>query len=106
VTNQNQRIEIQSYVDYYSFIPILESNEDRNMRRPGTPTAQLGELYTEYDDLLDTLDMLNSQFKPQNRFHIMKRNELKRQVQVIFEKLADVHEKIADYAFVIMRGDV
>ena len=76
------------------------------MRRPGTPTAQLGELYAEYDDLLDTLDILNSQLKAQNRFHIMKRNELKRHVQVIFEKLADVHEKIADYDFAIMRASV
>jgi hypothetical protein len=76
------------------------------VRRPTTPLAQLRELYAEYDDLLDTLEILESQLKLQSRYNIVKRNELRRKVHAIFEKLADVHEKIADYDFVIMRGVV
>jgi hypothetical protein len=91
-------------IDFNSFIMILESNGDRNVEIPVTPSAQLIALYAEYDDLLDTLDILQSKLNAQSRYNIFKRNELRRKVHVICEKLADVHEKIADYDFVIMPG--
>ena len=74
------------------------------MGRPVTPSAQLRELYCEYDDLLDSLDILESQLKSQSRYHIIKRKELRTKVHYIFERLADVHEKIADFDFVTRSG--
>jgi hypothetical protein len=95
---------LQLYNDYR--IEREAISTDRNVRKPVLPSAQLWELYAEYDDLLDTLEILESQLKLQSRFNIVKRKELRRKVHAIFEKLADVHEKIADYDFVIMRGYV
>jgi hypothetical protein len=74
--------------------------------RPVTPSAQLIALYAEYDDLLDTFDRLESKLNAQSRYKIFKRRELRRKMHAICEKLADVHEKIADYDFVIMPGGV
>ncbi len=76
------------------------------MRIPVTPSAQLIALYAEYDDLLDTLDALESELNAQSRYNIRKRNELRRNMRATFEKLADVHEELADYDFVILPSGV
>jgi hypothetical protein len=76
------------------------------VRSPVTPSTQLIALYAEYDDLLDTFDILESKLNALSRYNIFKRNELRRKVHAICEKLADVHEKIADYDFILLPGDV
>jgi hypothetical protein len=67
-----------------------------------TPSAWLAALYAEYDGLLDTLESLQVQLKSQGRLNQMKRCELRRKVHSVCEKLADVHEQMADFDFVIM----
>ena len=67
-----------------------------------TPSAWLAALYAEYDGLLETLESLQVQLKSQGRLNQMKRRELRRKVHSVCEKLADVHEQMADFDFVIM----
>ena len=67
-----------------------------------TPTALLTALYAEYDGLLDSLESVQLQLQPQGRSNEMTRGELQRKAHDICEALADVHEKIADYDFVVM----
>lgn len=72
--------------------------------RKVTPTALLTALYAEYEGLLDSLESVRSQMKSKGCKNEMKHIELRRKAHEICEALADVHEKIADYDFVIMRG--
>jgi hypothetical protein len=87
-----------------SISELKEINVVANRSKMVTPTALLTALYAEYDGLLDSLELVQSQMKSQGcseeRMHI----ELRRKAHEICEALADVHEKIADFDFVIMRG--
>ena len=67
-----------------------------------TPTAMLAALYAEYDGLLDSLELVQSQMKSKGRNNEATRDELQRKAHYICEALADVHEKIADYDFIAM----
>ena len=67
-----------------------------------TPTAMLAALYAEYDGLLDSLELVQSQMKSKGRNNETTRGELQRKAHDICEALADVHEKIADYDFIAM----
>ncbi|MGZ4926496.1 MAG: hypothetical protein ACXV4B_08610 [Halobacteriota archaeon] len=79
---------------------VMKIPTDTNMRGTATPSALLAALYAEYDGLLDTLESLQLQFKSQGRLNMMKRNELRRKLHAICEKLADVHEQMAIFDFV------
>ena len=65
-----------------------------------TPTAQIVELYAEYDDLLDALEAVQLQLQSESCRNQITHAKLRMQMHGICEALADVHEKIAD--FVIM----
>jgi len=65
-----------------------------------TPTAQIVELYAEYDDLLDALEAVQLQLQSESCRSRITHTKLRMQKHDIREALADVHEKIAD--FVIM----
>jgi hypothetical protein len=67
-----------------------------------TPTAQLTALYAEYDGLLDALEVLHRKLTPISRHNPLTRYKLRRQKNDLCEALADVHEKIADFDFVLM----
>ena len=67
-----------------------------------TPTAMLAALYAEYDGLLDSLECVQSQMRSKGCSNGVMRVELRKKIHEICEALADVHEKIADYDFVIM----
>jgi hypothetical protein len=67
-----------------------------------TPTAQLTTLYAEYDCLLDALEVLQRKLTSIRRYNPLTRCKLRRQRDDLCEALADVHEKIADYDFVVM----
>lgn len=78
----------------------MKISTDTNLRGMATPSALLAALYAEYDGLLDTLESLQLQLKSQGRLNVVKRNELRRKLRAICEKLADVHEQMADFDFV------
>lgn len=67
-----------------------------------TPTAQLTTLYAEYDGLLDALDVLQRKLTSIRRYDPLTRYKIRRQKDDLCEALADVHEKIADFDFVLM----
>jgi hypothetical protein len=67
-----------------------------------TPTTQLTALYAEYDGLLDALEVLHRKLTPISRHNPLTRCKLRRQKNDLCEALADVHEKIADFDFVLM----
>lgn len=80
---------------------VMKIPTDTNLRGMVTPTTLLAALYAEYDGLLDTLESLQLQLKSQGRLNMMKRKELRRKLHAICEKLADVHEQMADFDFVV-----
>jgi len=65
-----------------------------------TPTAQVVALYAEYDGLLDTLKAVQLQLKSKRCNNQITLSKLRIQIRGIYDALADVHEKIAN--FVIM----
>jgi|GEM_PF-3282503 len=65
-----------------------------------TPTAQIVELYAEYDDLLDALESVQLQLQSESCRNQITHTKLRMHMHGICEALAAVHEKIAD--FVIM----
>jgi hypothetical protein len=67
-----------------------------------TPTSLLAALYAEYDGLLDALDAVQQKLRSKQRFCALARGKLRRQRHHLCEALADVHEKIAEYDFVVM----
>jgi hypothetical protein len=67
-----------------------------------TPTTQLTALYAEYDSLLDALEGVQRKLTATSRLSPLKRYKLRRQRDDLCEALADVHEKIADFDFVLM----
>jgi hypothetical protein len=67
-----------------------------------TPTALLTALYAEYDGLLDSLESVQLQLKSKDFSNERTRSQLRNEVHNICEALADVHEKIADFDFVVM----
>jgi hypothetical protein len=67
-----------------------------------TPTALLTTLYAEYEGLLDSLESVQLQLKSKDISNEITRSELRNKVHDICEALADVHEKIADFDFVVM----
>ncbi|MFZ0925433.1 MAG: hypothetical protein WCE82_08905 [Halobacteriota archaeon] len=67
-----------------------------------TPATQLTALYAEYDGLLDALEEVERKLKSTSRLNPLTRNKLRRQRDNLCETLADVHEKIADFDFVLM----
>jgi hypothetical protein len=67
-----------------------------------TPTAQLTTLYAEYDGLLDALEVLQRKLTSVQRYNPLTRCKLRRQRDDICEALADVHEKLADFDFMVM----
>ena len=66
-----------------------------------TPTTQLTALYAEYDGLLDALEVVHRKLTI-SRHNPLTRYKLRRQRNDLCEALADVHEKIADFDFVLM----
>jgi hypothetical protein len=79
---------------------LKEINVVANRSKMVTPTALLTALYAEYDGLLDSLESVRSQLKSKG---CKNEKTLRRKAHEICEALADVHEKIADYDFVVMR---
>ena len=67
-----------------------------------TPTTELTALYAEYDGLLDALEVLRRKLTPISHHNPLTRYKLRRQKNDLCEALADVHEKIADFDFVLM----
>lgn len=67
-----------------------------------TPTALLTALYAEYDGLLDSFEPVQLQLKEKGACNETTRRELQRKIQGICGALADVHEKLDDFDFVIM----
>jgi hypothetical protein len=67
-----------------------------------TPTALLAASYAEYDGLLDALEAVQQKLRSKRRFRALARRKLRRQRHDLCEALADVHEKIAEYDFVVM----
>jgi len=67
-----------------------------------TPTTQLTTLYAEYDGLLDALEVLQRKLTSIRRYNPLIRCKLRTQRDDLCEALADVHEKIADFDFVLM----
>jgi hypothetical protein len=85
-----------------SISELKEINVVANRSKMVTPTALLTALYAEYDGLLDSLESVRSQLKSKGCKNEMMHIELRRKAHEICEALADVHEKIADYDFVVM----
>jgi len=67
-----------------------------------TPTAMLTALYAEYDELLDALDAVQRELHATGCLHACARKKLQQQKHELCEALADVHEKLADFDFVVM----
>jgi hypothetical protein len=67
-----------------------------------TPTALLKALYAEYDGLLDSLESVQLQLKAKCSYNETTRRKLQLTAHSICEALADVHEKLDDFDFVIM----
>jgi hypothetical protein len=67
-----------------------------------TPTTQLTALYAEYDGLLDAMEVLHRKLTSISRYNPWTRYKLRKQRDDICEALADVHEKIVDFDFVLM----
>jgi hypothetical protein len=66
-----------------------------------TPTTQLTALYAEYDGLLDALEVVHRKLTI-SRHNPLTRYKLRRQRNDLCEALADVHEKLSDFDFVLM----
>jgi hypothetical protein len=66
-----------------------------------TPTTRLTALCAEYDDLLDALEVLHRKLTSVSRLKPLTRYKLRTQRNDLCEALADVHEKIADFDFVL-----
>jgi hypothetical protein len=66
-----------------------------------TPTTRLIALYAKYDDLLDALEVLHQKLTSVSRLKPLTRYKLRTQRNDLCEALADVHEKIADFDFVL-----
>ncbi len=66
-----------------------------------TPTTQLTALYAEYDGLLDALEVVHRKLTI-SRHKALTRYKLRRQRNDLCEALADVHEKLSDFDFVLM----
>jgi hypothetical protein len=67
-----------------------------------TPTALLTALYAEYDGLLDSFESVQLQLKAKGSSNETTRRELQLAAHSICEALADVHEKLDDFDFVIV----
>ena|GEM_PF-5521425 len=67
-----------------------------------TPATQLTALYAEYDGLLDALEEVQRKLASTSRLNPLTRSKLRKQRNDLCEILADVHEKIADFDFVLM----
>jgi hypothetical protein len=66
-----------------------------------TPTTQLTALWAEYDGLLDALEIVHRKLAI-SRHNPLTRYKLRRQRNDLCEALADVHEKLSDFDFVLM----
>jgi len=67
-----------------------------------TPATQLTALYAEYDGLLDALEEVQRKLASTSCLNLLSRSKLRKQKNNLCETLADVHEKIADFDFVLM----
>jgi hypothetical protein len=67
-----------------------------------TPTSLLATLYSEYDGLLEELEAVQRELQAKPGWHLLASRTLRRQRFDLCEALADVHEKIADFDFVVM----
>jgi hypothetical protein len=67
-----------------------------------TPTSLLATLYAEYDGLLEELEAVQRELQAKRGWHLLASRTLRRQRYDLCEALADVHEKIADFDFVVM----
>jgi hypothetical protein len=71
-------------------------------RKMVTPAALLATLYSEYDGLLEELETVQRELQAKGGWHLLASRTLRRQRYDLCEALADVHEKIADFDFVVM----
>ncbi len=71
-------------------------------RKMVTPAALLATLYSEYDGLLEELEAVQRELQAKRDWHLLASRTLRRQRYDLCEALADVHEKIADFDFVVM----
>ena len=62
-----------------------------------TPTAQIVELYAEYDDLLDALEAVQLQLQSESCRNQITHTKLRMQMHDICEALADMHERMTDF---------
>jgi hypothetical protein len=67
-----------------------------------TPTALLTALYAEYDGLLDSFESVQLLLKAKGSDNETTRRKLQLTARSICEALADVHEKLDDFDFVII----
>jgi hypothetical protein len=81
---------------------VMKIPTDTNMREMATPSALLAALYAEYDGLFDSLEAVQRKLRSTRRCHTLARKKLRRQRDDLCEALADVHEKLADFDFVVM----
>jgi hypothetical protein len=96
---------------------LIKTDKDGNIMYPGTkqmstdtnaplevitPATQLTALYAEYDGLLDALEEVQRKLISTSRLNPLTRKKLRRRRDNLCETLADVHEKMADFDFVLM----
>ena len=67
-----------------------------------TPTTQLAMLYAQYDSLLDELELVEKKLRSTSHLSALTRQKLRRQRNHLCEAVADVHEKVADFDFVLL----
>ncbi|MGZ4869909.1 MAG: hypothetical protein ACXV2F_06085 [Halobacteriota archaeon] len=76
--------------------------DEFNAQEMATPAAWLAALYAEYDSLFDSLEAVQQTLWSTRCFHALARKKLRRQRDDLCEALADVHEKLVDFDFVVM----
>jgi hypothetical protein len=81
---------------------VIKLSSDTEAQEIATPTAWLTALYAQYDGLLDELETVQQKLQSKRRFRAIARRKLRRRRNNLCEALADVHEKIADFDFVVM----
>jgi hypothetical protein len=59
-------------------------------------------VYAEYNGLLDALEVVQRKLGSASRLNQLTRYKLRRERNDLCEAVSDVHEKIADFDFVLM----
>jgi hypothetical protein len=81
---------------------VVSNLDEFNAQEMTTPASWLAALYSEYDGLFDSLEVVQRKLRSTRRCHALARKKLRKQRDDLCEALADVHEKLADFDFVVM----